>query len=66
MDMDPLKAIPSLAAASSLAFSLAGCMLGRAPSTVTVDRGYESVYLALSRTPGGAIRQAPVQRFSAK
>jgi len=45
--MHPLKAIPSLAAASSLAFSLAGCMLGRGPSTVTVDRGYESVYLAL-------------------
>ena len=45
--MNRLKAIGSVAAASLLAFPLAGCMHGRASSTVTVDRGYESVYLAL-------------------
>jgi len=35
------------AAASSLAVLLAGCVHGNATTRVTVDRGYESVYLAL-------------------
>ena len=45
--MDPMKASCSLVAASLLTFSLTGCVHGPTPSTVTVDRGYESVYLAL-------------------
>jgi hypothetical protein len=49
--MDRLQKIGAVAA-SSLAFSLAGCMHGRtpwttSPSTISVDRGYEGVYLAL-------------------
>jgi hypothetical protein len=44
--MDP-KASCSLLAASLLTFSLTGCVHGSTPSIVTVDRGYESVYLAL-------------------
>jgi hypothetical protein len=46
--MDRLQVIGSVVAGSSLAFSLGGCMHGRTPSTIiSVDRGYEGVYLAL-------------------
>lgn len=50
--MDPLQALGRVAAASSLACSLVACMNGPLASsdnhsTITVERGYEGVYLAL-------------------
>jgi hypothetical protein len=50
--MNRLQLIARAVAASSLALSVAGCVHGLAPpanpsSIITVDRGYEGVYLAL-------------------
>lgn len=45
--MHPLNAIGRVAAVSSVAVSLAGCVHTPATSPLTVDQSYESVYLAL-------------------